>query len=785
MSTRFIRTASSLFLLKPLTPETPPTPSATVGHHIMVIDRSGSMWGDIEKLKQSLEQSLAVESMTNEGVLTTLISFSTHGDVTEHWVRIPVSEVLKLDNPYLKKLRAIRASFLTGISQALNLGLKHVRKGETTGMSLFTDGYANSPSSYQENRNLDRFVSDARKVGGLFLNCIGYRSWCDWPRMNAMSNALSGTTVRARSFREVLTVMKDTQTLLSAGVAPATTITPQNDGLLLAINRTTGQVNASHSELNLAGVGANEVVDIYEITEVPATTKAAKGVHAVSREDTYLHGALTMALTSLQDLRKAKEVLFASGNKTLWDAHQSAMTPSTLSDMLEDLIAWVLAGNSDAYEMGRNVRPQYNLFTLADVLNGLPARSVGLDTDRFLSSYRRRSLRRIPGRRDPEGNVIPLAASLQPRGNRVFIRGMKFNTTDASVQLETVRDVDLKLSEGEIVREVQFVDVSRLQDFRSYTVISSGERNVDKIPLRIYTEQAWTALTPFMIPSEVAKGFRPGQLVHIEMRRFRLESDTCPTPSDILALVSSRNQAMARSKALSAMVSKGQASPYSGTQVAALKAVHLTPALYFSPPTMYEYTDRDEAVRKGEIDAYTRYRVNFGTVGILSKKKFKSGNAFLKKRYKVANGETAIAKPTLQGYQNGDTYTVKPRGRGAWTDADDLMATAFDALLLSDERASNEEIVAYLDVATNTINEANDALQGLVMEIGCTGLLPRALEAVATRYEADEFATQFGVKLGKDEKEGIFFTFSGGLVVNIVPETSWYTVQKPQAAAAK
>ena len=63
------------------------------------------------------------------------------------------------------------------------------------------------------------------------------------------------------------------------------------------------------------------------------------------------------------------------------------------------------------------------------------------------------------------------------------------------------------------------------------------------------------------------------------------------------------------------------------------------------------------------------------------------------------------------------------------------------------------------------------------MEIGCTGLLPRDLESLFTRYEPEAFEAKFGVKLGKAEKEGMFWVTENGSVISVTPETSWYTVK--------
>ena len=160
---RFFRTASNTFVLTRFQVPAPKAVAPEVTEHIFVVDRSGSMYSDIAGLKSSVEQVLAVESLLNENVLTTLISFSSHGDVTLHWAGVPANKVTELSGPYLPKLRSIQATYLTGISQGLNLALDQVDKNRTTGITLFTDGYANDPSSSAENKALDKFVERVQK----------------------------------------------------------------------------------------------------------------------------------------------------------------------------------------------------------------------------------------------------------------------------------------------------------------------------------------------------------------------------------------------------------------------------------------------------------------------------------------------------------------------------------------------------------------------------------------------------------------------------------------------
>ena len=779
---RFIRTESNVFFLEGLpVPKTTVSPEVT--HHVLVVDRSGSMWGDIEKLKQSIEQALAVGSFTDESVLTTLISFSSHGDVTLHWSKVPVGAVTDLSKPYLDMLRGIKATYLTGISQALDLALESVDASQTTGITLFTDGYANHPSAYSENKAMDAFVERAKAFPGLFFNAIGYRDWCDWPRMNAMTNALSGKTVKARSFKDVLGAMKDTQELLSGSICPALVMDAPGDGQgLLAVNRTTGQVNFTFGDLSLRGVSADDTVDLYKVAKAPATDSIPRGTKAATKEESYLFGALAIGYASASDVRSAKGLLFSSGNKTLWEEHMGAITPSSLSAMVEDLQAWVMAGTNEGFDMGRNVRPKYDLFDLAEILNGLPARSVGLSEKPFYAAYRRRSIQKVPGKREADGTITPPSTDFVRTG-RVYVKGMSFNNSDASAQLDTAAAAELRdAATGEAIKEIEFVDLGQLQEHRSYTLVSAGERNVEILPLEVYTQEAWDALTPFILPSE-ARDFKAGKVARIRLKRFKMESEEAPTPDEVFASIGRRLHAASAVKAYSAMQNKGASSPYTAGQVAALKERNLTPSLNYSSPTTVHYTDKEVAATKGEIDSYTRYKVHFGTTGVLSTKALKSGNAFLQRRYKVATSAgVAIAKPKLTTYLAGDTYEVKPLSpRAKETEADKMMNGVFDHILLADERIDNTEITRRLEAAGKIVTQVNDLLQPLVMEVGCTGLLPLDLEASMTRYEPEDFTTQFGVKLGKAEAEGVYYVADNGLVISIVPETSWYTVEQPAA----
>lgn len=782
MSQFFFRSENNVFYFKD---EEVPKPSLEkeVTHHVFVVDRSGSMWGDIEGLKSSIEQVFAAESLLNGEVETSLISFSSHKDVTLHWSHVSADKVVELNGPYIKELRGIQATYLTGISQGLELALNQVKPGQTTGITLFTDGYANDPSSSAETKAIREFVEKVKENHpNVFVNTIGYRDWCDWTLMEHVANSLSGKCLKAKNFKDVLAAMKDTQALLSGSVLPSIKVNGEEGYSIVAVNQTTGQVNSSKpgEGISLRGVGSEDRLIVYKVLKSEKTYNIPKGVHVLAQDSYWVAGALAKAYLGMGDIRTSKEVLFSSGNKTLWENHQSAMTPSTVAALSADLTEWVKKGNDEGYETGRNVRPPHNIYDLARTINSLPPKSIGIDKDEFYKNYRRRSIKKVPGVRNADGSLTAPDAELVPReGSRVYVKNIEFNTSDASVQVNTEQAVWVKRnSDGKVFHEVDFVSLENLRDYRSYTLISSGERNVEFLPLEVYNKAAWETLARFVAPNE-AKNFEPGKKMKIFMKRFRVESEDCPSAEEILGGVKSRNLAVAKVKILSAMQDKVSASPYTPGQVESLKALHLSPSLYFSAPSTVHYTDKDEAVKAGKIDSFTRYKVNFGTLSVLDTGEFRSGNAFLQRRYEVTDiSGGKIEKPNLSGYLRGDQYKVKPPGKAKDTAADSIMAEISDGILLQ-ERKDNGWISSELETAESEVESCNMKLQSLVMEIGCTGMLPVGIESLATRYEPEAFSAKYGVKLGKDQKEGVFYVIPVAgeeLVVSVVPETSWYTV---------
>jgi hypothetical protein len=437
--------------------------------------------------------------------------------------------------------------------------------------------------------------------------------------------------------------------------------------------------------------------------------------------------------------------------------------------------------------MGRNTKPKCDLFDLVDAVNMLPPESLALATGPFLEDYTRRSVKRLPGTRLASGEIEPPCARLEPaKDARCYIRRMVCNQNDASLQLATIQAGALFATGSDAqINEVNFVSTREIPIFRSYTVLSSGELNVTRLPLQVLTKIAWQALQPFMLPSQAKKTFKAGTLVNIELRRFGLNRSV-PSGGSLAETVDKLYRCLAQYKILSGLRSSADASPYTPEQIKALGLVHLSPALYFSAPSTVPYTDRDEAISRGEVDFYTKYKVYFGGLDLLNPGAFRSGNALVSAYYDGVIGEVVDKKPKLADVLRSEVELRPKTKKVEPNEADQLMLAALGRLRAELQIAGPAGMKdcleqAFLDTE-ESLSDLRDSLLPLVFYIGCRGMLPPDLAASMEMFTADDFATKFSIKLKKDEAEGTYYVDYAGLVISIVPESCEYTPSKKDEA---
>ncbi len=94
---------------------------SSIAHSIIIIDRSGSMYHDIEQLKEYLWKLLTLDEYLKSDLVITLISYSGLGDVKCHFQRIPITQIMEHNSPYQQEIKNIKVSSSTCISQSLEI----------------------------------------------------------------------------------------------------------------------------------------------------------------------------------------------------------------------------------------------------------------------------------------------------------------------------------------------------------------------------------------------------------------------------------------------------------------------------------------------------------------------------------------------------------------------------------------------------------------------------------------------------------------------------------------
>src|SRR5262245_744041 len=196
-----------------------PVSERSVAHSIIIIDRSGSMSGWIDDLKDTLVKLLTLEEYRNFDLLVTLISYSSEGDVVTHFERAAISDIMKRDSRYIKEIHKIRATGLTCISQALALAGGMVKDTELTAITLHSDGYANDPSANSEGRTIDG-LCERWQDREMFVNTIAYSDYSDFRLLSKVANTLSGSCIKTGSIKAVYDSLYSTSKLLGGAITP-------------------------------------------------------------------------------------------------------------------------------------------------------------------------------------------------------------------------------------------------------------------------------------------------------------------------------------------------------------------------------------------------------------------------------------------------------------------------------------------------------------------------------------------------------------------------------------
>ena len=785
-------------------------------HHIIIVDRSGSMSCAMSDLKESLKKVLALHEYHQEGILVSLMSYSSSGDLTTHFRQVPID---KVDMSQIDRLRATR---LTCISQALQQVGSLIDPSHVTGITLHSDGYANDPSSFSEKQAIiDACVELSKR--NVFVNTVSHSDYADYQLLSRIANQASGRCMRAVKIKELYDSIVGTFATLVSGSVATLKVKNEGESYLVYIDDVGKKIIGSSGDMELAGVNKTSPGTIWGFTKVDEGVYNRAGQYA----EAYNHGAVcafARAKLAEGNINVAKYILASTGNVTLFRKNWRASNSSQIAEMAADLENAVFGSMAYAFQKPPIVVD--DTVTVLRVLSTIEEYkdAVTLNFNRFLSGYNRRGLKRINGERDATGKLTEPWLDTVHVGDTEFgtISGLDISTTAANISITVTQKCRLiQKGSGQPIYRVAGVSVDPLTTFKSYTIVGDGELTVDEIPVGISTQVAFKALNDLGVLYLFGK--RPTEFDHKQVYSVVLADLPVTKVSvdaggvDRLAGVIMR---MFLSKIICSVadaVTKEDSDKYTPEQVEDLKKHYLSKNLYLNFPTTNEYADLDEAIANGQVDVRNSYKVRIGTDGILGFDSFRSANAFLERAYMpVAVGNETFDKVncTLLLSEGAFKFEDKPLSKKSKTTAADVLQKAvFDVLLKNDSMVPDADYTAVTELLQDagagelldlldrsplghgskaeTVAALSDAqrklskyIDGLYMEnvfpalffIGTMGMTPDDWDAKA--MSADDVRQMWpDAKIGKNEEDGLFFK-AGEVVFAVTSEKRYVTIDR-------
>jgi hypothetical protein len=785
----------------------------TTAHSIIVVDRSGSMYGQMREVRDTLLKLLTLDEYKQYNLVVTLISYSSVGDVTCHFQRVPIADIMKTGSPEQQQIKRLEATCLTCISGGLRLAESLVRAGELTSITLHSDGYANDPSSNAETSSL-MAVTKSLQGKDVFVNTIAYTDYSDFRLLSRVANSVSGSCVKAGNIRIMYdTLYENTKTLGSSLVPPVEVPLPKGCEFQVFVSHAAGRVNGAAGELKVMGIKPEYDAAVYQYRQVDAKEyKALKDVPEVQTSEAVY--AFAKGQLAEGNINTAKYAVASAFDATMVTAHGKALTNLQCAALAVDLDKLLGDPNQLADHQILSQVPVNKRMPFVHVVRLLEehADDYLLNLPYLQEHYTRRGVKRLQGTRDENGNLTEpwLRTEYVDKDEYVRVSSFDVNRNAATMNMLISRRVKLvKVKGGEQIEQVAGVKLDQLRTFNNYTLVGDGELNVQQLKVRISGKKLFDALVKEGI-LETADGTPAGK--HDPKADYLLRLDVLPlvppfTGTPDFTGVFDHLCGLKILASLCAAHLKEAAEDFTPEQVEDLKKHYLSKSLFLNFPTTVPYTDRLTALSNGTLDTRTSYKIDIGSRHILTLGKLHSANKFLERMYEVKANGVPVEKPKFEDAVNGNwQYGFKTlSARVKVTKVDELMKDYFDEFLglkptgvtvqlleevgakdlakivqdrLKGKQPDKKAFVAALTDARKKLEAEQeklfrDRLSALVFYIGSTGLLPDELDVKA--QTADQISAKYpDLALSKDEREGTFFEI-GDTLLTVYAKTEDFT----------
>lgn len=789
-------------------------PKVTKKHHIMIVDRSGSMYYCMNDLKESLKKILALHEYMDESMLVSLVSYSSKGDMTVHFQAKPVSSIKP------SEIDQLRATNMTCISQSLQMIRGMIDKNHATGITLHSDGFANDPSSFTEKTAIFDACAQLAKEN-VFVNTVAHSDYADFQLLSAVANKVSGRCVKVNGVKQLYDSIVDTFNVLKSGASAVSHVDLNSDDYLLYVSPSDGRIIGGASGMDLAAVDPSNPGNMYGLKGVDEKTYNADPVPEEQASPVVY--AFARAKLAEGNINMAKYTLASIANVELFETYWRASSSSDLAKLANALEEHAFGKATKSVILSKPIVIK-DTVTVLDVLSTMDKfkGAFVLSVDKFLKGYDRRGVKRINGERDENGNLTEPWLELDYPGDktRAAITGIEVSTTSANVSINVIQKCRLiKKADRTPITQVAGLMVDSLTSFRSYTIIGDGELTVSDLPVYISDKKAFEALvnlgvvydgqnkaskaTVIMPDGTPKNGFdfnTEYRIVLNDLPITKINVDSAKMDDVIKKIFLAKILG-----SLFNSVVKEESATLTAEQIAELKKHYLSKNMNINFPTTTSYVKLEDAISAGKVDVRSSFKIRFGTNGIYGADSFRSANDFIERMYApigAVKGDEYDCSKILEMVQ----WTEKSlSAKSKSTVADALQKQVFDYILLgkSDSagvenflkeakadaaiKAMQGKVSTTKDWFVKAFSDSAKAIekysQELYMEnmfpvtfyVGSFGMAPDEWNSPV--LSADAVKKQWpDAKIGKNEADGLFFK-TGETVFGITAEKRYVSIE--------
>lgn len=764
-----------------------------ISHHIIIIDRSGSMWSLLKGLKNVIQNSLSNDEIQNPNLKITLLSYASNGDLITHFERVCITDINKPNSKEMKEIASIRTAGLTGISQSLEKALTYANTEESILVTLHSDGYANDDSSHKERAKFAELLPLFRS-NGIVINTIAHDSGSDFNTLNYLANETGGRCTFAENDQTVETSLTENSVQIVLGGSKSMTISSDDAHTTCFVDKETKRVLANHGDLRVRVFGDDPTGTIFRFYKVDENTYNSSNADTLEEHDISILYTFAKAMIALGKVNFAKYAIVSTRNKELLTKHYRAMVNEDIAKLSSDLDTIIFGNPSISYGTSYGLEDdRLSVLTFCKLLEKYK-KDVQINMAHLREHYIRRTVKKIPGKREKDGTFTPPSYLTQPIDSDGFVEvnSVDINRNTANINMTLVDKVSLyeNKDNGQKITDIMGVDISELNEYRAYTIVGDGRINIKELQIKISNEDFFNILETFNL---VTGSFDKNTEYTINLsdrpllpmnNKFKALNDTFNTVASLRILL-----------LILEAITKNSSSDLSPDQIAELRAHYISSSLNINIPTAVEYDDEEQAFREGIIERRPFYRIDVGTTTIQNMADFRTSSDMLKTFY-VIKGKNVDAKAKWTDMWDPDNTIQRKElsSRTKVSTADTLALSVLNSAFGIDDISTINSLFKKvgLEQHTNTIekfakrnyasdtfgkeilpcmkdiNEIIEELYGdiicpLVFYIGCTGLLPDEMDAQAFNSE-DIQKRHPHLKISTNEENGTFFEFEDDII---------------------